>query len=197
MFSETYMELNESVGPQRKDNIFTCCDSLRLKWIPLALIVSTSQEIPTHYQHRPIRVEGKFDMKPDRRIYDKISIYFRKYFQKLHGTEWIYWTPEKGQNIYLMEFTASKMEFCSRDCSHFPGKHLRNINIDPSELRQNLTWNPVEGYITRYPKKFSNVFRNYMTRALQTPKTQNLWDCLSSKCSSKKKSIMPSSDSPK
>ena len=44
MFSETYMELNESVGPQRKDIIFTCCNSLRLKWISLALIVSIPQE---------------------------------------------------------------------------------------------------------------------------------------------------------
>ena len=162
MFSETYMELNESVGPQRKDNMFTCCNSLRLKWISLALIVSTPQETPTQYQHRPIRVEGNFDMKPDRRIYHKISIYFRKCFQKLHGTEWICWTPEKGQNIYLMEFTASKMDFCSRYCIHSPGKHLRNINIDPSELRENLAWNPVEGYIIRYPYIFSNVFRNYM-----------------------------------
>ena len=39
-----YMELNESVGPQRKDNIFTCCNSLGLKWISLALIVSIPQE---------------------------------------------------------------------------------------------------------------------------------------------------------
>ena len=82
MFSETYMELNESVGPQRKDNMFTCCNSLRLKWISLALIVSIPQETPTQYQHRPIRVEGKFDMKPDRRIYHKISIYFHTCFQK-------------------------------------------------------------------------------------------------------------------
>ena len=161
MFSETTWNWMNLLDPRERTK-FTCCNSLRLKWISLALIVSIPQETPTQYQHRPIRVEGNFDMKPDRRIYHKISIYFRKCFQKLHGTEWICWTPEKGQNIYLMEFTASKMDFCSRYCIHSPGKHLRNINIDPSELRENLAWNPVEGYIIRYPYIFSNVFRNYM-----------------------------------
>ena len=67
--------------------------------------------------------------------------------------------PEKGQNIYLMEFTASKMDFCSRYCIHSPGKHLRNINIDPSELRENLAWNPVEGYIIRYSIYFLKCFQ--------------------------------------
>ena len=60
---------------------------------------------------------------------------------------------------YLMEFTASKMDFPSPYCILSPGKHLRNINIDPSELRENLTWNPVEGYIIRYPYISTNVFR--------------------------------------
>ena len=44
MSSETYMELNESVGPQRKDNIFTWWNSLRLKRIFVAVIVAISQE---------------------------------------------------------------------------------------------------------------------------------------------------------
>ena len=60
----------------------TWWNSLRLKWISLALIASFSRKTPTQYQHRPIRVEGKIDMKPDRRIYHKISIYFHKCFQK-------------------------------------------------------------------------------------------------------------------
>ena len=60
----------------------TWWNSLRLKWISLALIASFSRKTPTQYQHRPIRVEGKFDMKPDRRMYRKISIYFHKCFQK-------------------------------------------------------------------------------------------------------------------
>ena len=52
------------------------------------------------------------------------------------------------------------MDFPSPYCIHSPGKHLRNINIDPSELRENLTWNPIEGYIIRYPYISTNVFRN-------------------------------------
>ena len=54
------------------------------------------------------------------------------------------------------------MDFPSPYCIHSPGKHLRNINIDPSELRENLTWNPIEGYIIRYPYISTNVFRNYV-----------------------------------
>jgi hypothetical protein len=132
--------LDESVGRQRKDKIFTWWNSLGLEWISLALIVSIPHKTPTQYQHRPIRVEGKCNMKPDRRIHHKISINLLKCFQKLHGTEWICWTLKKGQNIYLMEFTGSRMNEFPYPLLHpFPTKHLRNISIDPSDPTQPFT----------------------------------------------------------
>ena len=151
-----YMELSESVGPQRKDNIFTWCNSLGLKWISLALIASFPRKTPTQYQHRPIRVEGNFDMKPDRRIYHKISIYFLKCFQKLHGTEWICWTPEKGCNSLRLKWISLAL------IVSIPQETPTQYQHRPIRVEGNLTWNPIEGYIIRYPYISANVFRNYM-----------------------------------
>ena len=145
-------------------------------------------------------------MKPDRRIYHKISINFLKCFQKLHGTEWNCWTPKKGQNIYLMEVTGSRMNFPIPKLHPFRTKHLRNINIEPSDPTQPFTKDSAQ--IQSYEKTCftdkwifwhdsqaslaaSNGWVIKMRHARNdnvaspttndtgptTPKTQKLWDC--------------------
>ena len=143
MFSETYMELNESVGPQRKDNIFTWCNSLGLKWISLALIASFPRKTPTQYQHRPIRVEGKFDMKPDRRIYHKISIYvfpqmFSETYMELNESV----GPQKKDNIFTWCNSLGLKWISLALIASFPRKTPTQYQHRPIRVKGNFDMKP-------------------------------------------------------